>query len=276
MPESKYLQDVIGNKALKGFSYNQEGKIVPNLSIDSDDSQAIKAVLIDFYGLDIERHINEIYNSNGGLTSSEYHSLCVADVIPGSLVNLILSTGQVIKLLYLGDLSYCVCQDDCHTLKLFDTLLCLTLELKIGCDAFFRVIRENAPYPDSNKLLRLSCLDKIIVSNSRIIGKQPLLADIPIKTYHTVYSNKLKSNPNRFDLMDLTLSNNATYIIDFDNLEFTINRSCLDHQDYQFIKGACDVEHANYGVIKKEERGSFYVSHDHKSLIISKKAKIMV
>ena len=50
----------------------------------------------------------------------------------------------------------------------------------------------------------------------------------------------------------------------------------MDHQDYQFIKGACDAEHANYGVIKKEERGSFYVSHDHKSLIISKKAKIMV
>lgn len=278
MPESKYFQDIIANRALKGFIYNEEGKIVPNLAIDGDDSRAIESALTDCYGSDIERHINEIYNLNGGLTSIEYQKLCVADISPGSLVNLSLSTGQKIELLYLGDLSCCVCHDDCHTLQLFDTLLCLTLELQLGCNAFFRVIRDDAPYPDSEKLLQLPCLSRISVSNSRIIGKQPASIDKPIKTYHTVYSNKIKSVPARFGLEDLTLSDNATFIIDFDNLEFTINENWLNHNDQQQlgqIKEACDIEQSSNGVIEIE-RGSFYVSNDYKSLILSKKAKLKV
>ena len=157
MPENSYLKDIIVNVALKGFQYD-DGGIIPKLRITQDEYSSIYSKIIGVYGDDVGRFVDDVLQSSLTLSSREYYTRCVADISPGSIVEMKLSTGQAIRMFYLGELSFCVLSDECNALHALDILKCLTLELKIGDKVYFRVIRKGRPFPDCYKLFFVECL----------------------------------------------------------------------------------------------------------------------
>lgn len=280
MPENSYLKDIIVNVALKGFQYDNDGSIVPKLRITQDEYRAIYSKMIGVYGDNVGRFIDEVLQSGLILSSQEHYTRCVADISPGSIVEMKLSTGQAIRMLYLGDLSFCVLSDECNTLHALDILKCLTLELKIGDKVYFRVIRKGRPFPDCNKLFCVGCLQKLSVCSSNIKGSYSFEISVPIDTYNKIYAQKALRNPPRFVTNDLTLSSDAPFILEMDSFTFSVNMKYVesvisDNLIRVFDTAVCDIEKDGLG-LRVKRNGIFYLSNNMQEMIVSEKMKISV
>lgn len=279
MPGNNYLKEIIANVALKGFKYSDNGTIIPILNIGQNDYYAIDSAIKGVYGKDVSKFINEILQSGIGLTADEFCSKNIADITPGYIVEIINSTSQMIKLLYIGRLAFCVLSDECNTLYPFDILQCITLELRIGSNAYFRVIRNNQPYPDNKKLFCAKCLKKISIKYSNVTGTYSLDLKSPIETYKKVFATKTRNNPTRFSTNDLTLTKYAPYLLDMENLTYSINTEYIKKAEikeiYKDFSMSCEIKQEKNG-FKMERNGTFYFSDDFQDMIISRKAIISI
>lgn len=280
MPENSYLKDIIVNVALKGFQYDDDGIIIPKLRITQDEYRAIYSKIIRAYGDDEGRFIDEVLQSSLTLSSQEHYMRYVADISPGCIVEMKLSTGQAIRMFYLGELSFCVLSDECNALHALDILKCLTLELKIGDKVYFRVIRKGRPFPDCNKLFCVECLQKLSVCSSNIKGSHSLGISLPIDTYNKIYAQKSLRNPPRFVTDDLTLSSDAPFVLEMDNFTFSVNMKYVesvisDNLIKVFDTAVCDIEKDGLG-LRVKRCGIFYLSNNMQEMIVSEKMKISV
>ena len=279
MLENNYLKEIIANVALKGFKYSDNGTIIPILNVCQNDYYAIDSAIKGVYGKDACKFINEILQSGIGLTTDEFYSKNIADITPGYIVEIINSTSQMIKLLYIGRLAFCVLSDECNTLYPFDILQCITLELRIGSNAYFRVIRNNQPYPDKKKLFCTECLKKISIKFSNVTGTCSLDLKSPIGTYKKVFATKTRSNPTRFSTNDLILTKCAPFLLDMENLTFSINTEYVKKSEikkiYKDFSMSCEIKQEKKG-LKMERNGTFYFSDDFQDMIISRKAIISI
>lgn len=279
MLENNYLKEIIANVALKGFKYSDNGTIIPILNVDQNDYYAIDSAIKGVYGKDVGKFINEILQSDIELTTNDYYSKNIADITPGYIVEIINSTNQMIKLLYIGRLAFCVLSDECNTLHPFDILQCITLELINGSNAYFRVIRNKQPYPDDKKLFCVKCIKKISIKYSNITGVCSLDLNSSINTYKKVFAKKTMNNPTRFSVNDLTLTNHAPYILDVENFTFSINIEYFKDFDineiYKSLSMSCEIKQEKKG-LKMERGGFFYFSDDFRDIIISQKAIICI
>lgn len=279
MPGNNYLKEIIANIALKGFKYSDNGTVIPILNVDQNDYYAINSAIKGVYGEDVGKFINEILQSGIELTTDDYYSKNIADITPGYIVEIINSTNQMIKLLYIGRLAFCVLSDECNTLHPFDILQCITLELRNGSNAYFRVIRNNQPYPDDKKLFCAKCLKKIYIKYSNITRVCSLVLNSPIDTYKKVFATRTMNNPTRFSVKDLTLAKHAPYILDMENFAYSINTEYIKDlsikEIYKSLSMSCEIKQEKKG-IQMERRGSFYFSDDFRDIIISQKAIICI
>ena len=279
MPENSYLKDIIVNVALKGFQYDDDGSIVPKLRITQDEYTAIYSKMIGACGDDVGRFIDEVLQSSLTLSSQEHYTRCVADISPGSIVEMRLSTGQAIRMIYFGDLSFCVLSDDCNALHAFDMLKCLTLELRIGDKVYFRVVRNGRPFPDGNKLFCVEYLHKLSICYSNVKGAHLPKISPPINTYKTVYAKKTLRNPPRFVVDDLTLSSeDGPFKLEMDDYSFSVNLEYFEtvaSDNLDRLLAVCDIEKDGLG-LREKRCGTFYLSNNLREMIVSEKAIIRV
>lgn len=279
MQESDYIKEVLANVALKGFCFNEKGKVIPKFEIQEADYYSIKSFLGTVCGKDATDLLNTVYKTYSGLITNCYADICMADINKGDLIKLTTLDKQNIVLLYLGDLKFTVCSDSCFTLKPFDTLLCISLGVKLGKDAYFRVVRNKKYYPDSERLLCLKCLQKIEVGNSRIKGNF-IHVDCPkLETHKIIYANtSRKSLPYGFNVDNFTLSKSSVFKINLEQQTFGINADYLDKisiddKTMNDIEKVCCIDKRKK-TIETLQEGSFYLSDDMKDLIVSQKAKV--
>lgn len=279
MQESDYIKEVLANVALKGFCFNEKGRVIPKFEIQEADYYSIKSFLGTVCGKDATDLLNTVCKTYSGLITNYYADICMADINKGDLIKLTTADKQNIVLLYLGDLKFTVCSDSCFTLKPFDTLLCVSLGVKLGNDAYFRVVRNKKYYPDSELLLCLKCIQKIEVSNSRIKGNFTHFDCPKLETHKIIYANKSrKSLPYGFSVDDFTISESSVFKINLEQQTFVINaeyldKNSIDDKTMKDIEKVCYIDKRKK-TIETLQEGSFYFSDDMKDLIVSQKAKV--
>jgi hypothetical protein len=278
MQESKLINDLVGNKALKGFTW-KNGHVVPYYRLTLDDNKAL-AEIIDNYGKSIKQQYN-INKDIGKLIEESKGHLIIADILPGTLIRLELEARQQLNVVYSGGLSFYLCSDSAGILHPYDVLKAFTLELTINGEAYFQVLRDGSPYPGDNRLFK-AIIRKITIFNSRIEGNLQCRRQVDdIKSKSKVYARQAEDMPPRFEEEMLTDDNHALFTLDLDNCTYEVNPSFnikLCNDLAAKLKVACNVQHTGHGLHTKES-GIFSMNEDgggYYSFHITKKAEVEI
>lgn len=273
MQESDFVNEIVANRALKGFSF-ENGRVVPVIKLNSDDNDAIASIL-EKYGINSHQSTQMLSQNLYNLIEKPKQHFIIADIIPGTLIKLLLNAHQQLEIIYLGNYSFCLCKDSTGVLHPLDVLRACTLDIICNEDAYFQVLRNSSPYPSDNKLFKAK-IKEIIFFSSQIEG-MPVRREYhnPVKSRLQVNAWQASNRPPRFEEEDLTIDDKALFMLDLEHFTFYVNPS-LDIRTHiekynEMLKVACELNRTN-----TNERGEFILKENEGKYLfyITKKTKI--
>jgi len=157
------------------------------------------------------------------MRSTECDKLLLCDeIVGGTIIDLLIDNGQKLKLLYLGGNDFCLLHDSANELKPMDVLKSLSLKIDLIGDAYFRILREDKPFPNDRKLFRCH-IEKIEKERGCIRRGSPKIKRHPEKTSEAIVYAWKVTNGLFFSQDDLTENTDALFVIDVKNMLFGVN-----------------------------------------------------
>lgn len=280
MQESNFVYDFLANKALKGFCI-QEGHVVPKIMLTRKDNEEVRAVLTESCNSYMDKWLQDATGNLNKLLEKTLDKVELFDILPGTIVKLVLSHKQTIELIYLGNYEFYVLNDSVSCFKPLDMLKALSLSFEKGCVTYFQAFRDSNPYPVPEVLFNAD-IQLIILMNSNVIGNPYLQSQqlAVTKSLDKVFAWSAERLPGRFNENQLTDNEGAIFYLDLLNNEFKIN---LDYSQLHYndlvatLSPVCNIIHTGRGLSNiSSGKFSLYETIDSYSFNIRKKAEVSI
>lgn len=280
MQESNFVYDFLANKALKGFCI-QEGHVVPKIMLTRKDNEEVRAVLTESCNSYMDKWLQDATGNLNKLLEKTLDKVELFDILPGTIVKLVLSHKQTIELIYLGNYEFYVLNDSVSCFKPLDMLKALSLSFEKGCVTYFQAFRDSNPYPGTELLFK-GDIQTIILMNSNVIGSPYLQTQqlASSKSLDKVFAWNAERLPGRFTENQLTDNKGAIFFLDLLNNEFKINLVYSKRHYCDLVSTlspVCNIKHTGRGLSNMSSgKFSLYETMDGYSLNIIKKAEVSI